>query len=154
MIENNIYFSNLLIFIEDHPVVLSHTLPSLPAFLPFSLSLSLSPSFLLSSLSSHTPLVYNSFSNSPYSPLFVSSSSLLFNLFLEYNFPHAFPAQSFIIFPHIFIYLTISEGTNEIGIPVQFAKVLHYPTPVNDFNIRYDQSTLFYSTLFRFLLCH
>lgn len=26
-------------------------------------------------------------------------------------------------------------GTNEIGIPVQFAKELHYPTPVNDYNI-------------------
>jgi DNA-directed RNA polymerase I subunit RPA1 len=28
-------------------------------------------------------------------------------------------------------------GTNEIGIPVAFAKTLHYPTPVNDWNVRY-----------------
>jgi DNA-directed RNA polymerase I subunit RPA1 len=28
-------------------------------------------------------------------------------------------------------------GTNEIGIPVQFAKTLHYPTPVNDWNVKY-----------------
>ena len=77
VIENNIYFSNLLIIIEDHPVVLSHTL--LPVFLPPipSLPLSLLP---LPSLSSHTPQVHNSFSNSPYSPLFVFSSLLLFLL--------------------------------------------------------------------------
>ena len=51
MIENNIYFSNLLIIIEDHPVVLSHTLLSpfpLLAFLTSLLhhSLSLSPYLL------------------------------------------------------------------------------------------------------------
>ncbi len=28
-------------------------------------------------------------------------------------------------------------GTNEIGIPVRFAKELHYPTPVNDWNVKY-----------------
>lgn len=28
-------------------------------------------------------------------------------------------------------------GTNEIGIPVHFAKTLHYPTPVNDWNVKY-----------------
>eukprot|EP01041_Mallomonas_annulata_P009274 gene9274-19252_t len=28
-------------------------------------------------------------------------------------------------------------GTNEIGIPVQFAKVLHYPTPVTDWNVKF-----------------
>jgi DNA-directed RNA polymerase I subunit RPA1 len=28
-------------------------------------------------------------------------------------------------------------GTNEIGIPVHFAKVLHYPTPVNDWNVKH-----------------
>jgi DNA-directed RNA polymerase I subunit RPA1 len=28
-------------------------------------------------------------------------------------------------------------GTNEIGIPVRFAKELHYPTPVNQFNFKY-----------------
>lgn len=28
-------------------------------------------------------------------------------------------------------------GSNEIGIPVSFAKSLHYPTPVNDWNVKY-----------------
>jgi DNA-directed RNA polymerase I subunit RPA1 len=28
-------------------------------------------------------------------------------------------------------------GTNEIGIPVHFAKSLHYPTPVNSWNVKY-----------------
>jgi DNA-directed RNA polymerase I subunit RPA1 len=28
-------------------------------------------------------------------------------------------------------------GTNEVGIPVRFAKELHYPMPVNDFNLSY-----------------
>jgi len=28
-------------------------------------------------------------------------------------------------------------GTNEIGIPVHFAKNLHYPTPVNNWNVKY-----------------
>jgi DNA-directed RNA polymerase I subunit RPA1 len=28
-------------------------------------------------------------------------------------------------------------GTNEIGLPVHFAKTLHYPTPVNDWNFKY-----------------
>ncbi len=28
-------------------------------------------------------------------------------------------------------------GTNEIGIPLHFAKTLHYPTPVNDWNVKY-----------------
>ncbi len=28
-------------------------------------------------------------------------------------------------------------GTNEIGIPVHFAMTLHYPTPVNDWNVKY-----------------
>jgi hypothetical protein len=28
-------------------------------------------------------------------------------------------------------------GTNEIGIPVHFAKSLHYPTPVNNWNVKY-----------------
>ena len=28
-------------------------------------------------------------------------------------------------------------GTNEIGIPVHFAKNLHYPTPVNSWNVKY-----------------
>lgn len=28
-------------------------------------------------------------------------------------------------------------GTNEVGIPVLFAKTLHYPTPVNDWNVKY-----------------
>eukprot|EP01035_Chromulina_nebulosa_P018336 gene18336-24027_t len=31
-------------------------------------------------------------------------------------------------------------ATNEIGIPVSFAKVLHYPVPVNDFNVKYLRS--------------
>jgi RNA polymerase Rpb1, domain 2 len=35
VIENNIYFSNLLIIVEDHPVVLSHPLPLPPSLLPF-----------------------------------------------------------------------------------------------------------------------
>ena len=28
-------------------------------------------------------------------------------------------------------------GTNEVGLPVAFAKALHYPTPVNDWNIKH-----------------
>ena len=28
-------------------------------------------------------------------------------------------------------------ATNEVGIPVQFAMTLHYPTPVNDWNVKY-----------------
>jgi DNA-directed RNA polymerase I subunit RPA1 len=28
-------------------------------------------------------------------------------------------------------------GTNEVGIPVLFAKTLHYPVPVNDWNVKY-----------------
>jgi DNA-directed RNA polymerase I subunit RPA1 len=31
-------------------------------------------------------------------------------------------------------------GVNEIGIPVNFAKVLHYPTPVNDWNVKHLRS--------------
>lgn len=27
-------------------------------------------------------------------------------------------------------------GTNEVGIPIHFAKTLHYPTPVNDWNVK------------------
>ena len=48
MIENNIYFSNLLIIFEDHPVVLSHPLslihPMWPSFPSPSLYSHLSPS--------------------------------------------------------------------------------------------------------------
>jgi DNA-directed RNA polymerase I subunit RPA1 len=28
-------------------------------------------------------------------------------------------------------------GTDEIGIPVHFAKSLHYPTPVNEWNVKH-----------------
>jgi len=28
-------------------------------------------------------------------------------------------------------------GTDEIGIPVHFAKTLHYPTPVNEWNVKH-----------------
>ena len=35
----------------------------------------------------------------------------------------------------VLFYLMI--GVNEIGIPVHFAKTLHYPTPVNDWNVKY-----------------
>jgi DNA-directed RNA polymerase I subunit RPA1 len=28
-------------------------------------------------------------------------------------------------------------GTNEIGLPVLFAKTLHYPTPVNNWNLKH-----------------
>lgn len=31
-------------------------------------------------------------------------------------------------------------GVNEIGIPVKFARTLHYPTPVNDWNVKYLRS--------------
>ena len=140
MIENNIYFSNLLIIIEDHPVVLSHTLS-----LPFPLSsflallhlfsfLLLNPAILLSDI-----VVPNLVNSPPPLPHSISVSvSVLFkcliysgNALLYFHLLSSFLSSSYSPFS-----LSISKGTNEIGIPVQFAKVLHYPTPVNDFNIR------------------
>lgn len=36
----------------------------------------------------------------------------------------------------VLIFIIHIIGSNEIGIPVQFAKELHYPTPVTSFNAK------------------
>ena len=91
VIENNIYFSNLLIIIEDHPVVLSqplpHLLPSLPPPIP--------PPFLYSPvvclLPPPTPFTYPSLLISLLLPLcFLPSLFLSFHS-LPSSLPNSLP---------------------------------------------------------------
>ena len=70
VIENNIYFSNLLIIIEDHPVVLSHTLL---------------PPFLILFTSSHP------FPPSPHSSPFHFIQHFLPNFYLHFHFDVSVP---------------------------------------------------------------
>ena len=110
VIENNIYFSNLLIIIEDHPVVLSHTLPSLLLYLP-SLPLYVFPS-VPSFPSTHLHLILIQHYRVNYhlhlivsAPLlYVSSCTTLFSYFNLYLFSsrllsyYTFPSICFFLF--------------------------------------------------------
>jgi hypothetical protein len=129
VIENNLYFSNLLIIIEDHPVVLSLPFHSVIYHSSDHIDSTSLKAYLLPIPSPSTSFFY--------------FLSLVSTHFLS-PFPSLPPPASFsvLLYPSLLPPSPIpsTPGTNEVGIPVQFAKVLHYPTPVNDFNIRYRYS--------------